>query len=75
MTLEHYDPNKDWDSIKKWHKVVINYYPNKFPEILRWLYANIDKPERHARWKIVDDTMQFKFRYERDYIMFTLRWS
>jgi hypothetical protein len=75
MIVEHYNPNKDWDQDKHWHKVIIQFSPGKFPKMINWLYANIDKPERHARWKIVDDTMQFKFRYERDYIMFTLRWS
>jgi len=75
MYKQHYDPSKDWEDDKKWHTISIGYAPHKFPDMVRWLYANIDKPERHARWKIIDDKMCFKFRYERDYIMFTLRWS
>jgi len=75
MIFENYDPSKEWDDDKHWHKVVINFSPGKFPEMINWLYNNMGKPERHARWRIIDDTIQFKFRYERDYIMFTLTWQ
>ena len=49
---------------------------DKFNEIIKWLENNIGKHERHCRWGVTgDDLISFKFRYERDYIMFTLRWS
>jgi len=77
MYSQHYDSDKEWEDDKPgWLEVTIYNASNKnIPEILFWTYENVDKPERHMRWKTIDDTVRFKFRYERDYIMFTLRWS
>lgn len=43
--------------------------------IVYWLYDTIDKPERHARWARFPGSMKIKFRYERDYLLFLLRWA
>ena len=49
---------------------------DKYLELIDWLYSNIGKCERHSRWRTTsDNTVSVKFRYEKDYIMFTLRWS
>jgi hypothetical protein len=79
--IEHYDYNVGWENTKPgWHEctVCIKHVDkiDKINEIIKWLEINIGKYERHCRWGITDDDIiSFKFRYERDYIMFTLRWS
>lgn len=50
-------------------------YTDMYNEIVDWLYANIDKPERHVRWHINNMHIRVKFRYERDYLRFVLTWS
>ena len=46
-----------------------------FSDIIEWLYEKIDKCERHSRWILTHTEMCFKFRYERDYLLFMLRWG
>ena len=47
----------------------------KYIEIVQWLYENIDNCERHARWVLDIDRIRVKFRHEKDYSWFTLRWA
>lgn len=73
----YYDYTKGWENTNKgWYEVVVeNVNVDKHINMVAWLYSAIDKPETHARWIIVDVSKSaFKFRYERDYIMFVLRW-
>jgi hypothetical protein len=45
-------------------------------EMVDYILENFEKPHRHCRWTIINsNTMCFKFRYERNYIVFTLKWS
>ena len=78
ITDEHYDYDNGWEHTKPgWHEcaVRVEHYPG-YLEIIKWLQANIGKYERHSRWCVTEkNTVSFKFRYERDYILFTLRWS
>jgi hypothetical protein len=70
----YHDP-KGWEHTNPgWHQA--SAHVKHYNEILEWLRNNNSKFERHTRWIILDDgEMKFKFRYEKDYIMFTLRWS
>jgi len=57
-----------------WYQASANV--KHYTEIMKWLENNNSKFRRHTRWITIDDgEMKFKFRYEKDYIMFTLRWS
>lgn len=73
----YYDYVRGWDHTNEgWHELIIDG-TNSFRhlDMVRWMYDRIDNPERHARWIRFEDGSGFKFRYERDYIMFTLSWS
>lgn len=43
--------------------------------VIDWIKENIPGYEKHARWKFIGDSSLFCFRYERDYLLFLLRWS
>ena len=78
MIIEHYDYAVGWENTKPgWHECTVHVkHLDKYNEIVKWLEINIGKHERHCRWGITDDDLiSFKFRYEKDYILFTLRWS
>jgi hypothetical protein len=53
----------------------VSTYMDRYDEIVNWITESIEKYERHARWKIDYETIYVKFRYERDYVRFVLRWS
>ena len=75
---EHYDYQRGWEHTQPgWYKCSVKVeHIEKYNEITDWVQANIGKFKRHCRWCITDtNLLSFKFRYERDYIMFTLRWS
>lgn len=75
--LNYFDYERGWEGTNPgWHKVdILNKSPDKHLEMCDWLYNRIDKVERHARWAWYADYSRFKFRYERDYILFTLTWQ
>ena len=65
-----------------WHKVDLSVKsPQEHLEIVKWMHDNIDNIERHCRWAWFTNVGAhrgqciYKFRYERDYIFFKLRWS
>ena len=68
-----------------WYELVISHrdFPSlsnlldHYELIVDWIGNNIDNPDRHARWKIDAETLNlvFRFRYERDYISFVLKWK
>ncbi len=64
-----------WYAFELPFKQYADHYPDLYNEIVDWMYANLDKPERHARWHINSMHIRVKFRYERDYLRFVLRWS
>jgi hypothetical protein len=75
---EHYDHDKGWENTKPgWYECSVRAeHIGRYFEILDWVEHNIGKFERHTRWYVSDTSIvNFKFRYEKDYIMFTLRWS
>lgn len=77
VPYNYYDYQRGWDHTNDgWYKIVIeNTSPRKHLNMIKWLYDKIDNPERHARWIMFEYGSGFKFRYERDYILFTLSWS
>lgn len=78
MTYVHhyYDPGRGWEGTNPgWHEAIIRIKDAyEHVEIVKWLYENIDMPERHCRWTTNAFESIVKFRYERDYIHFRLRW-
>lgn len=82
MTYAHnyYDPDRGWTNTNPgWYEIRIEPKTGEHHlEMVKWLYDNVDNPERHTRWQLVDVGTNlrscFKFRYERDYIWFKLKW-
>lgn len=51
-------------------------YAEKYIDIVHWLYDTIGKCEHHVVWgRTIDEEMIVRFRYEKDYLHFMLRWS
>jgi hypothetical protein len=62
---------KQWDYNNFIDYDIADHYTN----IVDWIQQNVECPERHARWKIDSYGIYFRFRYERDYLNFLLRWA
>lgn len=69
------------DEALKWYTASIyrenetsNEWIVKYNDIVEWIKANIEKYDKHTRYKIEPETLTFKFRYERNYIVFNLKW-
>lgn len=79
--MNYYDEKNGWVHTKPgWHEVVIptrqfRQAVLKHTEMLEWIYDNIGKCERHCRWQFDNDSLRYKFRYERDYVWFKLTWG
>lgn len=66
-----------------WHTYTLEYkegndileLERKFVDMIMWILVNVSGAYRHARWIYRDEKVTIRFRYERDYIMFMLRWS
>ena len=77
VMYEHYD-EAGWEHTQPgWYECSVRTEDiDKYDEMTQWLLNNIGKYKRHCRWCVTDvNVISFKFRYERDYILFTLRWS
>lgn len=76
-------PDTYWDDNKNigWHEYRIGIsvhsydFVNRYCAIVGWLEKNIPMHYRHARWTTDEEGIKVKFRYERDYLLFVLRWS
>lgn len=71
--------SREWEDIKPgWYEHVIKLDENDprthITEIVEWLEKNIQKIERHCMYTWNYDEFKVKFRYDRDYIMCSLRW-
>jgi hypothetical protein len=81
LAMNYYDEKNGWEHTKPgWHEVVIparqfRETVFKHTEMLTWIYDNIGKCEHHCRWQFDNDSLKYKFRYERDYIWFKLTWG
>lgn len=79
---EYYDWTRGWeDDHPFWYCHNVNARDSQsqtdldllHKEVVTWLYENIDNPERHCRWTRQVLTISVKFRHERDYMWFKLR--
>jgi hypothetical protein len=74
LILNYYDYQKGYINTNPgWYEHTVyseSHYTHL--EIVEWLYTNIDNPERHCRWCRFDSKMCVKFRYEKDYLWFSL---
>lgn len=77
MRRNHFEGATWHDTKPGWHQLELNLngQVKRYREVIEWLYEIIDKPERHCRWFQTSVGIKIKFRYERDYILATLRWS
>jgi hypothetical protein len=66
-----------WEKAPKWHEAKLKVESQvKFTEIFNWLEANIQGVKKHTVWRLTDGgILEIRFRYERDYEWFILRWS
>jgi hypothetical protein len=72
-----------WDNNCRWPEFIqladrewgSDKVAEEFKNRVRWIYENIENPERHCRWNLDYPDMMFCFRYERDQLMFVMRWS
>lgn len=80
--LEWTDTRKNWEDVKPgWYEYQIALpeietqasFVKWYADILEWIYEYIPNCEQHCRW-MFDDKFHIKFRYERDYLYFALRW-
>ena len=75
-------PDTWWDD-SRWYEFIIenadgtwtDEYINRYKNIVEWVYSNVDGSYKHSRWTITKEFIKVKFRYERDILLFTLRWS
>jgi hypothetical protein len=72
----YYDYERGWEGTNPgWYQAIARVENmDEHLVIVEWLHKNIDNPERHCRWTRTLNESIVKFRYERDYIHFRLRW-
>lgn len=78
-----YDGEKGWELTNPgWYEKTIDVSNStdtdgleKYMEIVEWIYAKLDNCEKHCRWKHHGHVLLFRFRYERDFTWFNLRWG
>jgi hypothetical protein len=73
-TLNYYDYQKGYlNTNPGWYEHVIHTDSESIQRsAVKWLYDNIDNPERHCRWCRFQDKMCVKFRFEKNYLWFSL---
>lgn len=76
-----YHHKRGWDQTNPgWYEKVIYIADppetiTRYYEILKWMYEKLDNCEKHCRWKYNGNYLHFKFRYERHFTWFNLRWG
>jgi hypothetical protein len=77
VAYNYYDTEKGWENTNpKWYSAVIGRNSHlAHHDMVHWLYQNIDNPERHCRWIYGKLHSEFRFRFQKDYNWFILRWS
>jgi hypothetical protein len=78
----YYDVRRGWDNTNPgWHTLVLE---DRFGEldvdklhqdVVQWIMDTVENPLRHCVWHRTDHAVAVRFRYERDYIVATLRWQ
>lgn len=85
MKRDNYDLNKGIvNTNPRWHTYRLandhglsrqHRFYDKYGEIVNWLYASVDNCERHAIWGLDGIDMIVRFRFEKNYLHFMLRWA
>lgn len=47
----------------------------KYLETIAWLGRHVDGYHKHVCWMYAGNYLKYKFRYERDYVWFKMRWQ
>lgn len=78
--LIYHTYKEKWEDDKPgWHEVLLlrsdNDSIDKLHEnVLKYLYENVPGCEKHCRWIRMGNALLIKFRHEKDYMWFKLRW-
>ena len=74
---EWYDGIRGFDNDHEgWYQHTLTYERLSRTElkvVIDYLYDKVDNCERHCRWTYGSNYIKVKFRYERDALLFTLR--
>lgn len=76
----YYDRVKSWQGTNPgWYEVVIHVEDPResvlrYEDTIKWIYDNIDGYHKHCRWFYAGNYLKYKFRHEKDYLWFKLRW-
>lgn len=69
---------KDWENYKpNWYTASFTVRSNaQFEELMRWMQSNLPGHRKHTVWRLTGDNIfEIRFRYEKDYEWFVLRWQ
>lgn len=64
-------------TVNDWHRAKIRIEsPEKLDEVTTWLITTIDGWHKHADWRLIEGGyLDLRFRHEKDYEWFMLRWG
>jgi len=77
----YYDRQRGWEGTNPgWYEVVLHVAEPKetiikYGETLIWIEENIHGYQKHCRWFYAGNYLKYKFRHEKDYLWFKLRWG
>lgn len=70
-----------WNEKTRWPTVSVqldgplNVQLLKFKKMVTWVNDTIDNCNKHCEWNIETNIAYFRFRYQRDLMLFMLRWN
>lgn len=82
--MRHVEYNNHWYKQEKpgWYEYTLDRHLGDsvawmrfYVVVVEWINTNIDGAYKHTRWKLNPETATFKFRHERDFLLFILKWS
>jgi hypothetical protein len=77
----YYDRIKGWDQTSPgWYEVILHIENppetiKRYEDTIQWIYDNIQGYHKHCRWHYAGNYLKYKFRHEKDYLWFKLRWG
>ena len=77
-TYNHWFTNEKpgWHEFSAWRtNWAVDDWIQRNDAMLDWIQENIEMPYRHARWTLNLECSTFRFRYERNFLVFVLRWA
>ena len=65
------------NKVERWYKAKIKILSTEhLDQVIIWIHNNIDGYNKHCDWKFIEDGyLDLRFRHEKDYEWFILRWS